>query len=247
MLMVLPAGCASGEEAAVRTVPLPPVAPFDYQLADDLPLPEGVRVVMRDWQDGTPAEGGAYNVCYVNAFQSQPEVEWPPQLVSTVEDPEWSGEFVIDLSTPDNRSLAAATVEGMVDRCAAKGFDAVEFDNLDTFVRFGGLGTGEVGFGRAEAVEYAATLVRLAHGRGLAAAQKNTAELLDADIGFDIGFDFAIVEQCGEYDECGAFSAVYGDLVFDIEYTAAGLAAACEALGNAPTVALRVGDRYEGC
>lgn len=227
----------------MRTVPLPPVAPFDYQLADDLSLPDGVRVVMRDWQDGTPAEGDVYNVCYVNAFQSQPEVEWPPQLVSTVEDPEWPDEFVIDLSTPDGRSLAAATVEQMVKRCAASGFDAVEFDNLDTFVRFGGPGTGEVGFGRAEAVEYAVTLVGLAHGRGLAAVQKNTAELLDADI----GFDFAIVEQCGEYDECGEFSAVYGDLVFDIEYSDAGLAAACEALNNAPTVTLRVGDRYERC
>lgn len=227
----------------MRTVPLPPVAPFDYQLADDLSLPDGVRVVMRDWQDGTPAEGDVYDICYVNAFQSQPEVAWPPQLVSTVEDPDWPGEFVIDLSTPDNRVLAAATVGQMVERCAAKGFDAVEFDNLDTFVRFGSLGSEEVGFGRAEAVEYAVTLVGLAHGRGLAAAQKNTVELLDADV----GFDFAIVEQCGEYDECGEFSAVYGDLVFDIEYTDVGLAAACETLNDAPTVTLRVGDRYERC
>ena len=217
---------------------LPPVAPFDYQLADDLPLPDGVQVVMRDWQDGKPAGPDVYDVCYVNAFQSQPEVEWPAELVSSIEDPEWPGEFVIDLSTPGNRGLAAGTVELMVERCAAEGFDAVEFDNLDTFVRFDNLG-----FGRAEAIEYATTIVGLAHVRGLAAAQKNTVELLDVDL----GFDFAVVEQCGEYDECGEFAAVYGELVFDVEYTDAGLTAACAATENAPTVILRVGDRYERC
>lgn len=226
---------------------LPPVAPFDYQLGGDGPLPEGVQVVARDWQDGDAAGDDVYDVCYINAFQSQPGVEWPAELVSDVEDPDWPREFVIDLSTPGNRGLAAGTVEQMVQRCADRGFDAVEFDNLDTFIRYDGLG-----FGRAEAIEYATTIVGLAHVRGLAAGQKNTVELLDADI----GFDFAVTEQCGEYDECGDYQAGYGDLVFDIEYDEAGFAAACQFFAGGPTVILRdldlapegaAGHRYERC
>ena len=223
------------------------MAAFDYQLGGDGPLPEGVEVVARDWQDGTPPGGDVYAICYVNSFQSQSGVEWPAEVVSATEDPEWPGEFAIDLSTPAKRSLAAGAVEQMVQRCAEKGFDAVEFDNLDTFTRFDGLG-----FGRAEAVEYATTIVGLAHMRGLAVGQKNTVELL----GEPIGFDFAVVEECGEYDECGEFTAAYGERVFAIEYTESGLVAACAALGDAPTVILRdldlapdgaPGHVYENC
>lgn len=53
---------------------------------------------------------------------------------------------------------------------------------------------------------------------GLAAGQKNTAEL--GDRGRDeIGFDFAVVEECATYEECGDFTDVYGDHVLDVEYT----------------------------
>ncbi|WP_372984890.1 endo alpha-1,4 polygalactosaminidase, partial [Microbacterium sp.] len=33
------------------------------------------------------------------------------------------------------------------------------------------------------------------------------------------GFDFAVVEECSVFDECGAFTDVYGDAVIDIEYS----------------------------
>jgi hypothetical protein len=211
-------------------VVLPPVSSFDYQLGGDGPLPEGVLVVARDWQDGIPPGDGVYAICYVNAFQSQPGVDWPAEVVSSAEDPDWPGEFAIDLSTPGKRGLAAGFVEQMLQRCADKGFDAVEFDNLDTFTRFDGLG-----FGRADTIEYATTIVGLAHVRGLAAGQKNTVELL----GEPIGFDFVVAEECGQYDECGEYAAVYGDLVFDIEYTDEGLVAACAALAGAATVIRR--------
>ena len=209
---------------------LPPAgAAFDYQLGGDAPLPHGVTVVARDWQGGTPPGGGVYAICYVNAFQSQPDVEWPAQVVTEFEDPEWPGEFVIDLSTDVSRGTALQQARQMIDTCAAKGFDAVEFDNLDTITRFDGLP-----FGEAEAVVYATALVQAAHEAGLAAGQKNSVELASAGI----GFDFAVVEQCGEYDECAAFVAAY-DLVFDIEYTDSGFAAACATLGDRAAVVLR--------
>lgn len=67
----------------------------------------------------------------------------------------------------------------------------------------------------------------LAHAEGLAIAQKNTAgddgygAIGDRFVGTDPpqGFDFAIAEECGVYEECEAYTAVYGDLVYEIEYT----------------------------
>lgn len=57
-----------------------------------------------------------------------------------------------------------------------------------------------------------------AHAAGLAAAQKNTAELSKTEARTQIGFDFAIAEECGRWKECGRYRANYGNLVYVIEY-----------------------------
>ena len=225
-----------------RAVEVPPAgAGFDYQLGGDAPLPAGVTVVVRDWFAGTAAPG-AYSVCYINAFQTQPpdaddrpdlRGAWPAEVVSTAEDPEWPGEFAIDLSSAELRATAAAHVTSMIDTCATKGFRAVEFDNLDSFTRF-----PELGFGADEALAYAADLVEHAHALSLAAGQKNSVEIA-ARGRAEAGFDFAVVEECGQYDECGDYTDVYGDEVFAIEYTQAGFAAACAALHPSASVILR--------
>jgi len=220
----------------------PPGRPFDYQLAGDYsPAPE-VEVLTRDWFAGTP-DPQRYNICYVNAFQTQPPDDadrpderdgWPADVVLAVEDPQWPGEFVIDLSTPERRSAAAAHVELMLDICASKGFAAVEFDNLDTYSRFQGLP-----FGIDEAVDFAARLADGAHQRGLAVGQKNTVELTRQQSIDIIGFDFVVVEQCAEFDECATYRSVFGVNVFSIEYTDAGMVAACEQFGEGIAVVRR--------
>ncbi|MCL4288166.1 MAG: hypothetical protein KJ006_11045, partial [Thermoleophilia bacterium] len=53
--------------------PPPANAGFDYQIGGDYPLPAGVSVVSRDWFSGSPAPDPAYSICYVNAFQTQPD------------------------------------------------------------------------------------------------------------------------------------------------------------------------------
>ena len=86
----------------------------------------------------------------------------------------------------------------MIETCARKGFDAVEFDNLDSWTRFDGTDrAGAVPFDEDDAVAYAARLTAIAHALGLAVGQKNTPQL-DASTSLDvIGFDFAVVEECG--------------------------------------------------
>jgi hypothetical protein len=204
-------------------VALPPVgAEFDYQIGGAYPLPAGVTVVSRDWRD-RPA--GDYAVCYVNAFQSQPGEHWPRSLVLPLEDPDWPGEFAIDFSTGRTRARAARHVERRVRRCAAKGFRAVEYDNLDAWTRY-----PQAPFGRADTIAYARRLVRVAHRHGLAAAQKNTVELNGPRL---VGFDFAIAEECGRWRECGRYERMYGQHVLAVEYRRRDLRRTCRVFRSA--------------
>jgi hypothetical protein len=223
------AGCASGDRdedgsgkpAAVR---LPPRgAGFDYQIGGAYPPPEGVRVVSRDRSD-SPARG-LYNICYVNAFQAQPaeRSSWPADLLlrdargGLVIDEDWD-EPLLDIRTPAKRDRVAKRVNGWIDGCADKGFDAVEPDNYDSYTRSGGL------LDTADATAFMALLSRHAHARHLAIAQKNTAEL--AGQRRRAGLDFAVTEECGQYDECGVYAKAFDDRVVDVEYTDHGLKAA---------------------
>lgn len=206
-------------------------AKWDYQIGGDYPLPRGVRVVSRDWFSGE-APDTAYGICYVNAFQTQADEDdvdrpdeqsnWPQHLVLTElgDDPNWGGEYLIDISTEKKRQEAAAYVrDEMTATCASKGFEGVEFDNLDSWTRFDGTPVAnQVPFEREDAVAYAALLVADAHDLGLAAAQKNTAALSKHEAREVIGFDFAIAEECIRWKECGRYRANYGKRVFVIEY-----------------------------
>jgi hypothetical protein len=234
--------------AAVAAAPQPPPvdAQFDYQLGGDYAPPAGVTVVSRDWFAGEPLdEPGGYSICYVNAFQTQPDEpdvvrpdersQWPSELVLSDlgDDPNWEGEYLVDVSTARTRAAAAEHVAPMIDACAVKGFQAVELDNLDSWTRL------EVPFGQAEAVAYAELLADHAHAAGLAVGQKNTPGL-GAEISREvIGFDFAVAEECGVYDECAAYIDVFGSDVIDVEYTAEGFAAACDVVGDRVSVVLR--------
>ena len=127
----------------------------------------------------------------------------------------------------------------MIDACADKGFDSVEYDNLDSWTRFDETDlAGQVPFGQDEAVAYAELLTDYAHDLGLAVAQKNTLQL-GAEISLDvIGFDFAVIEECGVYDECTDYADVFGDHLIIIEYTVEGFETACDTVGDFASVVL---------
>jgi hypothetical protein len=222
---------------------LPPVARrFDYQLGGPYTPPSGTRIVERD-RSNAPASW-TYGICYVNAFQTQPDdLAWwkahhPAVLLANagtyVEDPDWPGEVLLNTSTARMRAEAAAVVAGWIDGCAANGYRAVELDNLDSWTRSGGRLTS------ASNLAFARLLVARAHARRLAAAQKNTAEL--APQGRQIGFDFAVAEECQVNGECGAYTSAYGRHVIEVEYTDNGLEAfaqACAARGQQISIVLR--------
>jgi hypothetical protein len=94
-------------------------------------------------------------------------------------------------------------------------------------------------FGQAEAVEFGAMITTHAHSRGLAVGQKNTPQLTEEQSRTIIGFDFAVSEECGAYDECDDYTAIFGDNVLVIEYTDEGFARACAAVGDRVSVVRR--------
>ncbi|WP_233221336.1 endo alpha-1,4 polygalactosaminidase [Streptomyces carminius] len=213
-----------------RELRLPPAgAGFDYQIGGGYELPEGVEVISRDREDDPAPD--AYNICYVNAFQVQPgeQDDWDADLIlrdgngDPVIDGGWD-EPLLDISTADKRARVAEKVGDWFDGCAADGFDAVEPDNYDSFLRSAGLTTQE------HALELMKLLAGRAHAAGLAIAQKNTLEL--APHREEIGLDFAVVEECGQWEECGDFTEWFGDRVYVIEYEAAGMAWACDNFGD---------------
>ncbi|MER7639837.1 endo alpha-1,4 polygalactosaminidase [Streptomyces sp. NPDC126522] len=216
-----PTPSASPSRSAPAAVRLPPLhADFDYQIGGAYPPPAGVRVVSRD-RTAAPAPG-LYNICYVNAFQAQPDerASWPADLLlrdadgKVVVDEDW-GEALLDIGTAAKRQRVAARVNRWIDGCAAKGFDAVEPDNYDSYTRSHGLLTAN------DATAFIALLSRHAHARHLAIAQKNTVEL--AGLRKRLGLDFAVAEECAEYDECGAYARAFDDRVIVIEYSDSGL------------------------
>ncbi|MBK1785959.1 endo alpha-1,4 polygalactosaminidase [Prauserella sp. ASG 168] len=199
----------------------PEGARFDYQLGAAYPPGDGVGLVVRD-STAEPAEG-AYNVCYVNGFQSQPQdrdlwLEDRRDLVLSgddgepVTDPAWPDELILDTSTPAKRERLAEFAGEVVARCADSGFQAIEVDNLDSYTRSAGALDVE------DNLALAAELARIAHEHGVLIGQKNAAEL--GERGRDeAGFDFAVAEECVRWDECSAYTDVYGQAVLDIEYT----------------------------
>ena len=223
--------------APAKSVRLPPAhAGFDYQIGGAYRPPAGVAVVTRDHAD--PPVTGLYNICYVNAFQAQQgaEHDWDSDLLlrdakgRVVYDPDWD-EALLDVRTAAKRRRIAAEVDGWIDGCAAKGYQAVEPDNYDSYTRSHGLLTP------AEAEAYIALLSAHGHQRGLAVGQKNAAEL--ARDRARTGLDFAVAEECGTYDECGSYTAAFGDHVLVVEYTAKGMAKACAGWGGRLSIVRR--------
>lgn len=217
-------------------VEIPSGSDVDYQLGgvnDD--LPDSVGIVVRD-RTASPRDG-AFNVCYVNGFQAQPDARkfwrkhWRLVLKKDgqpVTDTAWH-EWLLDTRTPARRKALGRIVGRWIQGCADDGFDAVEFDNLDSFTRSRSMIT------RKQALAFAEILVNRAHRAGLIAGQKNLA-------GYDgtrIGYDFAVSEECGAWDECQAYADDFGDQVLAIEYRRKDYRKTCDEFGARWPVVLR--------
>lgn len=245
VVLALLAGCGGWtvdrrDRTSSAQVGLPPErGVLSYQLGGGYDPPPGTDLVARDSTD-EPADG-LYSVCYVNAFQTQPgaDLDALDHLLlhdgdERVVDPDWPDEVLYDTGTEEQRGQVAELVDRTLATCADKGFDAVDLDNLDSFTRSRGMLDVDDNAALAD------LLVQEAHDRGLAVGQKNAAEHTDRFR--ESGFDFALVEECAQYDECDTYLDAYDEHVYGVEYTDAqdtGFDEACERWGDRIGLTLR--------
>jgi hypothetical protein len=100
-----------------------------------------------------------------------------------------------------------------MDRCAAKGFDAIEFDNVEGYANRSGFPLT-----KAEQITYNAWLAKAARARGLDPGLKNALGLVPALVD---DYGWALNEQCVQYRECGRYQPFIdaGKAVFGLEYS----------------------------
>ncbi|MEO8106818.1 MAG: endo alpha-1,4 polygalactosaminidase [Actinomycetes bacterium] len=234
-------GMPSPASSAAAADPVLPTAneQWDYQIGKAYAPPDGVTVVSRDREASPLAD--AYNFCYVNAFQTQPqETKWWKQnhnrlLLKNekgryIVDGYW-GEILLDVGTKKKRAAIAEIVNGWIAGCAYDGFDAIEPDNLDSWTRSRGHLT------RDDAFAFAELIIGQAHSDGLAIGQKNAAG--QTKRGAELGFDFAVAEECGRWRECNAYRAAYGDQVYVIEYRSQDFKYSCNRWADDLSIILR--------
>jgi len=120
----------------------------------------------------------------------------------------WPEERWLDVRSERVRAVMRARL----DRAAAKGCDGVEPDNVDGYTNDNGLGLEA-----RDQLAYNRFLAAQAHARGLAVGLKNDLDQIDALVA---DFDFAVNEQCHEFDECDRLAPFIaaGKPVFVAEY-----------------------------
>lgn len=108
------------------------------------------------------------------------------------------------------------------DRVAAAGFDGIEYDIVDAYAQGRSVTGWRIGY--ATQLAYDIALAEMAHADGLSAALKNDGGQI---VDLVAHFDYAINEQCFQYDECdgGGYPAPAwrtfvnaGKAVFQAEY-----------------------------
>ena len=106
----------------------------------------------------------------------------------------------------------APIMEKRIAMCANKGFDGVEPDNIAGW-------ENKTGFPltRADQRRYNLWIAKQVHRHGMAVALKNDPGQAKELVG---AFDFAVVEECFQYEECGSFEPFVeaGKAVFEAEY-----------------------------
>jgi hypothetical protein len=125
-------------------------------------------------------------------------------------------EYWVNVSNDDGQiAFLLGVVEARVALCDAAGFDGVEFDVVDAYAQ----GAAVTGFAIAAETQlaYDQELANLAHRYGLTAALKNNLGQRTDLLPY---FDYAVNEQCHEFDECGDYAAwiAAGKAVFAVEY-----------------------------
>lgn len=192
---------------------------WQWQL-NDLPLDQSFAAEMYDidlFDTDASTVGelhaqGRKVVCYVNAggwedWRADAD-QFPEDVIGANLDG-WEGEKWLDIRRIE---VLGPIMEARMDSCKAKGFDGIEPDNVDGFLN-------DTGFPLTyqDQLRYNIWLANTAHERGLSIGLKNDMDQIADLLPY---FDWALNEQCFEYDECETVLPFIdaGKPVFNVEY-----------------------------
>jgi hypothetical protein len=200
----------------------PPGASWQYQLQGTVDTTVSATVFDVDGF-ATPAATVAaihadhhYALCYINAgaWESfRPDASKYPSSLLGKAYPGYPDERWIDIR--DQASLRPILLARLRTQCQEKGFDGVEWDNVEAYNQ-------DTGFALTpdDQLRFNRWLAQVTHDAGLRVALKNDrdqAQLLEP------AFDYAVDEECQQYTECPKLQPFIaaGKAVFDVEYVAA--------------------------
>lgn len=158
---------------------------------------------------------GRIVICYFSTAYEEWRVDAadfdPGDLGANLDD--WSGERWVDIRSATLRD----TLLSRLDLAVEKGCDGVEPDNVTAY-------RNDSGFDLTadDQLDFNRFLANAAHDRGLLIGLKNNLEQIPLLVD---DFDFAVNEQCVEYDECDAYEpfASAGKPIFGAEYSDAAI------------------------
>jgi hypothetical protein len=156
-------------------------------------------------------------ICYISVGsweEWRPDASQFPAAVIGKDYDGWPGEKWLDIRRID---LLAPIMRARLDQCRAKGFDAVEPDNIDGYVN-------DTGFPLTynDQKTYNIWLATEAHARGLSIGLKNDDEQVADLLPY---FDWALTEDCFDQGWCDSMTPFItaGKPVFAAEYTDTGI------------------------
>lgn len=158
---------------------------------------------------------GIVVVCYFSAGSSE---DWRSDYSSFPESVKgnpldsWPGEKWLDIR---QISILSPIMAARMDLAVTKGCDGLEPDNVDGY-------TNNTGFPltATDQINYLKELAKLAHARNLSIGLKNNVDQIAQ---LQPTFDWALNEQCYQYNECDGYSAFINanKAVFGVEYKGA--------------------------
>ncbi|HRV59474.1 MAG TPA: endo alpha-1,4 polygalactosaminidase [Solirubrobacterales bacterium] len=221
-LMVVFAACSSDPERSEaksgRWQPKPTIAAWQFQLQGRIDLSIDAPVYEVDGFDVSGATVGRLHargrkvICYIDVGSWEnyrPDAKRFPKSVIGKKYERYPNERWLDIR---RFHKFAGPIKARIRMCARKGFDGLEPDNINGW-------ENRTGFPLTarHQLRFNRWIARLAHRNGLAVGLKNDGRQARKLVG---DFDFAVVEQCFQYTECGQYRPFvrHGKAVFAVEY-----------------------------
>ncbi|WP_395848703.1 endo alpha-1,4 polygalactosaminidase [Cystobacter fuscus] len=153
-------------------------------------------------------------ICYFDAgvyedYRSD-KARFPASVIGNP-DEGWDGSYWLDIRQLD--ILLPIMRDRMINWCKNKGFDAIEPDETEVW-------SNDSGFPitKAQNNAFNKAIADLAHSLGMSVGLKGNNTEAPELVNY---FDWALTEQCWEYDECALFKNSFiaqGKAVFNVEY-----------------------------